>query len=682
MSVMYYNRDLSWLEFNYRVLKEAACDSVPLFDRIKFLSIFSSNLDEFFSIRYPVVLALSGLKAKTQKKLEDTMPDHFLEKIQTEIERQVAEFQDIFVKQIIPLLAGNDIVLYYDKPLSDQHIAEAREKFLSRILSFVQPVFLKGDVHSNFSLEANRLYMIITLRKEGEKEMQLAIIKVPSGDLKRFYTLSAIDGKDHVVFIDDIIRGNASYIFPGFDVTGIYSVKFNRNEDLDFKEDYHGNILKKIERQLEKRAHGQPSRFVFESTMPRNIQLYVASVFGINQDEIFPDGRYHKLSDLSAFPQFGKNLTNEEWLPLQPGTLYDAANIFNAIEKKDILLHFPYHSYNPILSFFNQAAIDPDVSDIYITLYRVAAGSLIANALISAAKNGKKVTVFIELKARFDEANNIVWSKKMKNAGIRIIYSIPGIKVHTKIAHVIRTVNGRRNSYSIVSTGNFNELTARYYTDHTLLTADKNVNQELLTLFHFLEKRINPSYGIELSFKTLLVSPFNMVSRFQKLVENEISKHKKNGNGLIRLKLNNLEEPGMIDLLYKASGAGVPVHLLVRSICCLRSGIRGLSENISAWRLVDRYLEHTRIFIFGENDDAQVIIGSSDWMTRNLYHRVELCTPITDSAIRQELLDYFELQLQDNDKLSSLGPQEGSRGDGSNVHNGQRSIYNYLKERS
>ena len=677
---MYHNRDISWLEFNYRVLLEAACESVPLFDRIKFLSIFSSNLDEFFSVRYPVILAISNLKAKTRRKIEDNIPEHFLDKIQSEIERQGDEFENIFKEQIIPLLAANNIILYYNMPLHKEHVPEARDKFLSHILSFVQPVFLKGDIHKKFSPEANKLYMIITMKKHGDDEIQHAIIKVPSDHLKRFYALSPIDGKDYVVFIDDIIKDNSSYIFPGFEIIGTYSIKFNRNADLDFEEDYHGNILEKIEKQLGKRANGQPSRFVFESTMPRNVQLYIASVFGIDQEEIFADGRYHNLSDLSSFPQFGKNLTNDEWLPLHLPTLADAGDLFNTIEKKDILLHFPYHSYNPILSFFNQAAIDPDVSNIYITLYRVAADSLIANALISAAKNGKKVTVFIELKARFDEANNIIWSKKMKSAGIRIIYSIPGIKVHTKIALVIRTRNDKKQTYSIISTGNFNELTARYYTDHTLLTTDTDTNAELLSLFHFLEKRIKPTDDDVTSFKKLLVAPFNMVSSFQKLVDNEIKNVKKSGSGLIRLKLNNLEEQGMIDLLYKAASAGVTVQLLVRSICCLIPGVKGISENIQVKRLVDRYLEHTRLFIFGTDDEAQVIMGSADWMTRNLYHRIELCTPVTDPNSRKELLDYFSLQWRDNDKAVHLDSADHPR-DEMNIHNGQRSIYDYLKER-
>jgi polyphosphate kinase len=678
---MYYNRDLSWLEFNFRVLQEAASETVPLYDRIKFLSIFSSNLDEFFSVRFPVIMAISHLKTKTQRKIGNEIPDHFLEKIQEEIERQLVVFGDILSQQIIPALAINDIVLYYNQPLKHEHIAEARDIFLSKVLSFVQPVFLSGDILGKFEPEANKLYMIISVQKHGEEEIQHAMIRVPSDNLKRFYVLSPVNGKQYVVFIDDIIRNNATYIFPGFEIVGVYCIKFNRNADLDFEDDYRGNILKKIEKQLLKRAHGMPSRFLYETGMPRNVQLYVASIFGMDQDGIFEDGRYHNMKDLADFPSFDKKLTYEEWKPLSPLRLADVGDIFKVMEEKDILLHFPYHSYNSILSFFNQAAIDPDVKEIYITLYRVAADSLIGNALISAARNGKKVTVFIELKARFDEANNIIWSKKMKEAGIKIIYSIPGIKVHTKVALVTKNKGDKKKSYSIISTGNFNELTARFYTDHTLLTTDETINAELLLLFHFLEWGEKPADNRVLPVKKLFVSQFNLVENFEKLIEGEIRKARKTNKGLIRIKLNNLEEPGMIDLLYKASREGVKIHLLIRSICCLVPGINGFSNNIQVKRLVDRYLEHTRIFIFGEDKDAQIIIGSSDWMTRNLYHRIELCTTIVDPDSRQELLDYFSLQWQDNENMES-GLSVLERHEDGTIQNAQFSIYNYLKDKA
>jgi len=678
--IMYYNMDLSWLEFNHRVLKEADCESVPLFDRIKFLSIFSSNLDEFFSVRYPIILAIAKLKVKTQKKIENYIPERLLDQVQLQIQSQLAEFENIFTGKILTLLELNGIKLYYNEHLEKEHIAEVSEIFSSSVLSFLQPVFLRANMANKIEPEANKLYMIVTLKKHGENEVEQAIIKVPSDNLKRFFTLSPLNGKNYVIFIDDIIRECAQHIFPGFEIAGIYSIKFNRNADLDFEGDYRANLLEKIEKQLVKRAHGRPSRFLYESGMPRNVQLYISSFFGIDHEETFSDGRYHNLSDLALFPHFNKNLNYNEWKPLHLLSVSSGGDIFKAIEQKDILLHFPYHSYNPILSFFNQAAIDPDVKEIYITLYRVAADSLIANALISAAKNGKKVSVFIELRARFDEANNVTWSRKMKKAGVHIVYSIPNIKVHTKIALVTRIKEGKEIAYSIISTGNFNELTARFYTDHTLLTTDATTNGELLTLFHFLEKRVKPEKENSALFKKLFVSQFNMVGNFQKLVENEIKKVKRNRVGLIRLKINNLEEPGMIKILYKASRAGVTIQLLIRSICCLVPGIEGDSDNIQVKRLVDRYLEHTRLFIFGENADAKIIIGSSDWMTRNLYRRIELCTPIDDPNSREELLKYFELQWQDTDKCVPLNVAVTPRIQ-QNSSNSQEAIYNYLKEK-
>ena len=352
--------------------------------------------------------------------------------------------------------------------------------------------------------------------------------------------------------------------------------------------------------------------------------------------------------------------------------------------QRDILLHFPYDSYNPILAFFNQAGIDPYVEEVYITLYRVASDSLIVNALISAARNGKKVTVFIELKARFDEANNIYWSKKMEEAGIKIIYSIPEIKVHSKIALVIKRNGGERRSYSILSTGNFNEFTAKFYTDHTLLSTNAEVNGELYTLFQFLQKRKLPGQQHNVQFNRIYVSQFNMVHAFEKLIYKEIEKVRKGLCGRIRIKLNNLEEPHMIALLYQASQAGVRIELLVRSICCLIPGLNNLSENVEIRRIVDRYLEHSRLFIFGEGEESHVVMGSSDWMTRNLYHRIEVCTPIDDQTCKRELIDYFEIQWKDNDKavklLSNMEHQRIS--EGGETHNAQQELYLYLQQRT
>lgn len=675
---MVYNRELSWLGFNYRVLQEAASPSVPLFERLKFLSIFSSNLDEFFRVRYPAVLALSSLKRKTQKQITTESPGELITAIHEEISRQLLEFGNV-LDDVLPELKKNGIHLYYNEPIKENHKQEITDIFLSQVLSFIQPLLLDGK--NNFSPANNQLYFAIALKKEHEDMMRHAVVNIPSDKLPRFFILRPEDNLNYVIFIDDIIRENMRIIFPGFVILSIYSFKINRDAELDFEEEYHADVLKKIERQLNKRNSGQPSRFLFEKTMPLNIQLFFTSVLDLKLDEMFGGGRYHNLKDLITLPTFGKKLLYSTLEPIHK-RLVRNGDIFNLILTKDVLLHFPYHSYNTILSFFNQAAIDPDVSEIYIALYRVASESHIANALISAAKNGKKVTAFLELKARFDEYNNIQWSKKMKEAGVKLIYSIPGIKVHSKIALVKKQNKENIIRYSVLSTGNFNETTAKFYTDHILLTTNATIGNELQRLFKFLGERRLPLNENELKFKKLLVSQFNMIRGFNELIENEIRKQKSGKPALIRIKLNNLEEQGMIDSLYNASRAGVKIQLIIRGICCIIPSLEDFSENIVVKRIVDRYLEHSRIFIFGTEGDCEVMIGSADWMNRNLHRRIEVCVPIEDAVCKKELIDYFELQWSDNDKsvffderMQQIKPE--TNGD---VVNAQQSIYNYIRE--
>lgn len=683
---MYGNRDISWLGFNYRVLQEAADPSIPLIERFKFLSIFSSNLDEFFRVRYPSLQALSKLKNKTLKEIGPETTEDLADKAQALINEQLSRFGAILTGELLPQLKESGIVLYYNQPVLEAHKDEVHDIFLSKVLAFLQPVFLKGIDNSGFLPENNRLYLISTLRKKHSKEIYNAVVTIPSQHLPRFYKLQPIGEVEYLIFLDDIIRENLGAVFPGFEVTGCYSFKLNRDAELDLADEYEGDLLKKIEKQLAKRDFGPPSRLLYEEGIPRNTLLFLASTLQVEQDELFAGRRYHNLKDLFSLPAEKKELHYPAVASLTPPRLVDRNNIFKAIEKENILLHFPYDSYNTILAFFNQASIDPNVQEVYITLYRVAADSLIANSLISAAKNGKKVTVFIELKARFDEANNISWSKKMEEAGVEIIYSIPEIKVHSKIALVIKREEGQLKSYAIFSTGNFNEGTAKFYTDHTLLTADKDANKELLALFKFLRTRKKPHTKSDLKFKRLLVAPFNLVDQFEQLIEEQIQLQQSGGEGYIRIKLNNLEEPYMVDLLYKASRAGVKIDLIVRSICVLIPGVLGMSESIEVRRIVDRYLEHTRIFAFGKGKDAKVYIGSSDWMTRNLKRRIEVCIAITDDKCRGELLDYFDLQWKDSDKAvvlrSDMTHKRLPLAAATNRINAQQSIYEYLKQRS
>jgi polyphosphate kinase len=415
--------------------------------------------------------------------------------------------------------------------------------------------------------------------------------------------------------------------------------------------------------------------------MPLNLQMFLASVFKISTYEAYVGGRYHNLSDLSGFPSFNKHLYYEKRKPLSSANVMNSGDIFNVLMKEDILLHLPYQSYNPVLSFFNQAAVDRDVTEIYITLYRVAEESHIINALISAAKNGKKVTAFVELKARFDEANNIKWSKRMKDAGVKILYSPPEIKVHSKTALIIKQKNGHNQSFAILSTGNFNEITAQFYTDHLLMTTDKYIVEELLQLFKILEKKFLIDQNKRIKFDALLVSRFNMVPVLEELIANEIKKAENGEPAMIRIKVNNIEEPHIINLLYKAGKAGVSIHLIARSICCMVADVQEESENIVIKRIVDRYLEHSRILVFGAGENAVVFIGSADLMTRNLLHRIEVLVRIKNEKYKKELIDYFNIQWKDNDKAVFLLPgyrQEKVQNRTGVKCNAQLSIYNYL----
>ena len=670
--------------FNFRVLQEASDKNVPLFERMKFLSIFSANLDEFFRVRYPAVIALSRLHEKTRKKASIEMTEDIAEKIQQEVNRQLDFFGNILTQEIIPELKRNEIVFYYNSTILPEHIREIKEIFLTYVLSFIQPIFLEGINKQAFMPENNELYFVVTLKDVNQGILKQAIVNIPSGKLSRFFKLSPLGGKAYVIFLDDIIRENLQFIFPKFEILSVYSIKFNRDAEMNLGDEYSGDLLTKIEKQLKKRDIGLPSRFLFEHTMPRNVQLFLAAEFSVKFEDMFAGGRYHHLSDLASFPVSDKKLYNETFIPLSATQMTDSGDIFNILEQQDILLHLPYQSYNPVLSFFNQAAVDPDVTDIFITLYRLASESHIVNALISAAKNGKNVVVFIELKARFDEANNIKWSRGMKEAGISLQYSLPQIKVHSKIALVKKKTEGRELSYAILSTGNFNEVTARFYTDHVLLTSNMAIITELQLLFGFLEKGRNQIGDAKIKFNELLVSQFNMVEEFGKRIDLEIKKAKRGTPARIRIKVNNLEEPGMINLLYKAAKAGVQVELIVRSVCCIVPDIDGMNNYITVRRIVDRFLEHSRLFIFGTDDDIHVFMGSADFMTRNLYHRIEVCFPVKDANCRKELIDYFEMQWADNSKAVQLLPNNQYKlpaGQNSNIINAQQSIYQYLKSK-
>lgn len=640
----FFNRDLSWLSFNERVLREAANPAVPLLERISFLSIYSSNLDEFYRVRIPALMALHKIHSKDtieeEQKLE--YPD-VISEVRDVITHQLEEYGSILTGSILPALRQQGVHLVYNEPLPDAVCAMATTYFYSEVLAFLQPVPLK---RGSFFPENNKLYMAV-LAETREGGEQVTIVNIPSEQLPRFHTVETAEGL-YILFLDDLIRAFAPDIFPSVTVKGCYSFKINRDAEMELEDEYSGDIAEKIEKQVQKRDFGLATRFLYDPRLPLKWAEAIIVGAKVGNAIMVEGGVYHNLKDLSALPVKRKELSYEKLPPLEPESCRDKELLLHQLIRKDLLIHTPYQSYNTVLRFFNEAAIDEEVTEVAVTLYRVARDSRIVNALISAAKNGKKVTVFVELKARFDEVNNLKWSKRMKEAGIRIIYSIPGLKVHAKVA-LVKKVSGGVTTYAgLLATGNLNESTARFYTDHVLLTSNQVLMTEMEQLFQFLARREWPTADTGLAFRHLLVAQFNLQQRLLELIDREIAHAQAGRPARITIKLNNLEERVLIRKLYEASNAGVTVHLIVRSICCLVPGVAGMSEHITIKRIVDRYLEHGRVFAFHNGGRDEVYMGSADWMNRNIYRRIEVCFPIYNEELKTEMLELLDIQWRDS----------------------------------
>ncbi len=653
MGDKYFNRDLSWLSFNDRILDEAARENVPLLERFRFLSIYSSNLDEFYRVRFPIISALYILSQKYRLDWrENRVTAASINDIRNTINAQLHKFGQILETRLLPTLSRHGFCLLYDQPVPTSIAAEVSEYFFTRVLGYLKPVFLKysGD---RFFPENNKLYFLLVLNDKGKQRR--AILNIPSDHLPRFSTFSA-NGKNYIVFLDDIVKKHLQHLFGENTIDGCYAVRATRDASLVPEEDYHSDIAELIERQLAKRDFGLVTRFIYSPGLPDSELQIALNYLQIDESSSVQGGSYHHLADLSKLPVDLPELKYRTWSPLPAIRIGPGETIFDQLTARDILIHTPYHNYNTILRFFNESAADPQVTEIYTSIYRIASESQIANALISAAKNGKKVQVVVELKARFDEANNIKWSREMQKAGITIIYSEKKHKVHAKLA-VVKRGGGRNTSlYGIIATGNFHEGTARHYTDLALLTADRVLLSDVKKIFHLLTKK-NSLFPPGKTFSRLLVAPFNLKSAFLALIDREI-KHAKAGlPASIMIKVNNLQEQELISRLYKASRHGVTIHLFVRSVCCLIPGVTGMSENITVTRLIDRYLEHSRIFLFENRGKKDIYIGSADWMNRNIYHRIEVCCPITDDTARQHILRCFGFWQTDNVQAAILDNQ-------------------------
>lgn len=649
----FINRDLSWLGFNGRVLLEAEKAEVPLLERINFLSIYSSNLDEFYRVRIPVLMALKTFKTNRED-------EGVYEEIKIGIQQQQEKYGGIIQNCILPELEKQQVHWLYNIPIPAALDEKLNGIFFNEVMACIQVVKI-GPATKDFFAENNALYQVVILQGAQQQE-SIALVRVPSHVLPRFYALD-FEGRRYVVFLEDIIKHHLSYLFPEEQINGVFNVKITRDAELNLEEEVGADMAAMIEQKLALRDYGFATRLLCQPGITLRCLYRVVYALKLHKAAVVMGGVYHNLKDLSQFPLKDKNLKYPEWPAVPRVNISKKSTLFAAIEERDILIHVPYQKYDPVLRFFNEAAQDQQVEAIYCTLYRLANPSGIVQALISASKNGKNVSVMLELKARFDEANNIKWARQMKAAGIAIYYSSIDFKVHAKVALVKRRPANHHLPYlGLLATGNMNETTAKFYTDHVLFTARQPMLEELEALFRFLpKKKKKPTTEDFIPFKHLLVAQFNLQRKFLELIDREIENVKKGLPAKITIKLNNLEERVLISKLYEASQAGVRIQLLIRTICCLVPGLEGQSENITVKRIVGRYLEHGRVFIFHNNGDDEVFMGSSDWMNRNIYTRIEVCFPIDDPQLKKELMALIALQLDES------------------INDPQEAIYKYLK---
>ncbi len=678
---IFENRELSWLSFNYRVLQEAKDNANPLYERIKFLAIYSSNLDEFFRVRVASLRSLLRLKKKSQEDLGFD-PAELLKQIHSIVHKQQEEFGEIFRSQIIPELNENDICLVNSEQLNGDQKEFAEDYFQVNVIQYIEPIPLVKSEIPPF-LRNGGLYFVVKLSRKIEdekgkeqKKYAYELVQIPSQHLNRFITLPDKDGKTQIIFLDDIIKLNLRLVFPGYKIEDAYSVKLTRDADLYIDDEFTGSLLGKIKKGLSKRSTGVPSRFLYDNSMPNQFLKFVKSAMQLDNEDMVPGGRYHNFNDFFGFPNPGKD--ELEYKPLHPfghKEIDNAENIFEAIKESDKGLFFPYQTYDYVVQLLGTAADDPEVTSIKITQYRVAKDSQIITSLIKAVQNKKEVVVFVELKARFDEERNIKWAEEMEKAGIKVYYSFPGLKVHAKIALVTRKENGAEVKYAYLGTGNFNEKTAKIYSDIGLFTKREEITNEIENVFGFLSSK-----SFDYKFEHLLVAQFNMRDKFTELIDNEIRLAKEGKEAKITIKMNSLEDKKMIKKLYEASNAGVKTDVIIRGICCLVPGVKGQSKNINVISILDRYLEHARIYIFNNEGNEQIYCASADWMKRNLSRRVEVGFPIYDENIKKDIKHTIDLQLSDGKKARIIDKENlNNYLDVETDISSQEAIYNYFE---
>ncbi len=671
------NREISWLYFNDRVLQEATDPTVPLIERIRFLAIFSSNLDEFYRVRVATLSRLANLNEKS-KEILGYNPKKVLNQIKNIVVKQERKFNNLYENIIIKQLAEEKIFLLNDKQMNVARGTFVKNYFREKLLATLVPIMLDSSMLLP-ELRDRAIYFFVKLTKN--KKTRYALIEIPD-NLSRFIVLPETNNLKFITLLDDVIRYNLEDIFFIFEHDNIeaFSIQLTRDAELDLDKEVSGKFIDSLSKSLQKRRKGKPMRLLYDADMPMDMLKHLVGKMGLHGESLIPGNRYHNFKDFIAFPNVGKpELEYPKYLPLPVSDLSFGKSLMGMIAKRDYLISTPYQSYDYVIHFLREAAIDPKVKDISIAVYRLAENSRIMHALINAAKNGKKVTCLVELRARFDEQNNITWSHRLEEEGVNVIYGVPDYKVHSKICLVSRVEKQKLNYYACLSTGNYNEKTAMIYADHTLLTNNKKITDDLIQIFKALNKSILPK-----GLKSLIVSPIDSRPAIYKLIDNEIKNAKAGKPAYMILKMNSLADEQLIAKLYQASNVGVKINLIIRGMCCLVPGVKGFSENIEVISIIDKYLEHARVHIYCNGGNELIYLTSADFMTRNIDTRVEVGFPIYDEELKKEVREIINIQLRDNTKSREINNLNSNKyhKTGSDIPvRAQIDTYNYLKNK-
>ncbi|MBK7944880.1 MAG: polyphosphate kinase 1 [Flavobacteriales bacterium] len=672
----YHERDISWLSFNHRVLQEAEDPHNPLLERVKFMAIYSSNLDEFYRVRVASLRSLVRLRRK-ERLAYAVPPEKLINRINMQATVQQERFGTLWRDAILPALARNGIRILDDERLTRLQKEQVKKQFIKRIKPLVETSAARAG-NAAF-IEDRKLYFACQI--EGKGKPMVVVVRIPSDALGRFLALPSARGRSDLLFLDDAVRIGLSELFPGHKVATCHAFKLTRDAELYLEDEFGGDVKEKVRKSLRKRSTGLPSRLLYDARMPKAMLAALREMLGLKKADLVQGGRYHHFSDLMRLPVTGHAaLRDKPWKPLPHPVIGRARDPFKGIAAQDKLLHFPYHDFGCFVQWLRQVVRDKGVRHIKMTLYRVAEGSEVCTELLEALNRGKKVTVFVEVQARFDEGSNLAWGDRLEKAGATVLYSYEGLKVHCKLCLVQRAEGGRTKNYAYLGTGNFNERTARLYADEALLTAHDGITRDVAQVFEHLQDRKKP-----LACRHLLVAPTSMRSALEALIDKEIEWARRGKPAGILLKLNSLKDHAIIAKLYDASRAGVPIRIIVRGICCLVPGVPGLSDRIEAISIVDRYLEHARAFVFRNGGKPAVFLSSADWMSRNLDRRIEVGFPLLDPRLGQEMIDLLELQWADNvkarvvDQTQSNTKRSIARG-GRPLHS-QAETYRYVRKK-